>query len=978
MRQTYSVAHPKILRSTFFSVLLPVTVLLFLSGTVIEAQTQDSQTGRIAGKVVDGQTGEPLVGVNVFLQGTKYGVISDLHGNYTIIRIPPGTYTLVASIIGYTMTKLADVTVSSGEVTKLNISLKPEVIATEEIVVEARALRNTEAALLKERQKAAAVSDAISAEDISRAGSGDAAGVMSRVTGASLVEGKYVYIRGLGERYSTTQLNGSELPSPDPDKRAVPMDLFPSNLLDNIVTVKTFTPDKPGNFTGGSVNIGTKTFPESFTFSFSSSASYNTQTTLKEEFLTYSGGGTDWLGIDDGTRDIPAPLSAPSVKIPDVGTAYRDLAKARELDRLSKAFRPVMSPTSKSAPVNHGYSFSLGNQTQLFGHPFGLLGSLSYSRNLFSYNHDGVSARWQLTGNISQVNELTNDFFLSDAKSVDEVLWGGLVTLSYKPHPQHELGANYVYSRSGENVARFLSGSFPRDLSADAVYETRVLQFTERELGSLQFRGQHYFDGLFGMSVAWTSSLTNSSQDEPDLRFFTDNYTMRTRNGVSDTVYAIRPSIYPVPTRYYRNLDERNQDINLDVSIPFKQWNGRVGKVKSGGSYLHKERTFRERRFEFRQDKIQYNGNPEDFFSERNVGIVDSTNGRFRFGNYVVDATQPSSNYDGNQDISAAFGMVDLPLIHRLRFIGGVRFESTHIHVASQDSSLAVGDLSERDFLPSISLVYELWQDVNLRAAYGRTLARPTFRELVPYASFDFVGDYIFVGNEKLKRTLIDNYDLRWEWFARPGEIYAVSGFHKRFTYPIERVINPRAAAANPEIQYRNVDKAVVLGAEFEVRKRLDQIASLLQPFQVSANLSFVHSEVDIAPDELMNICALNPDASGTRQLQDQSPYVLNVDLAYDHPKIGTSASIHYNIFGSRLSEVSIGGTPDVFEQPRGDLEVTLSQRLWRGVSLKALAKNLLNSSERESHLYKDQEFFVERHHRGRSFSIGMHYKNEK
>jgi TonB-dependent receptor len=927
------------------------------------------QNGRLKGKVVDAQTGEGLPGVNVIIAGTSMGAATDMNGDYIISPVPVGTYTLVASMIGFAQMRVANVKVTDKAVTEINFSLSPEIIQGDEVVVEATALKNTEASLLKNRQKAAAVSDAISAEAISRTGSSSAADAMEQVTGASVVDGKYVFVRGLGDRYMNTQLNGATLPSANPDRNAVSLDLFPAKLLENIVTVKTFTPDKPGSFTGGSVDIATRSFPESFSMSFSTSTSFNTQTTLKNDFLSYPGGKTDWLGIDDGTRDIPAELADPSVKIPSIGEAFTNAEKAQELDRLSKALSPVMSPITKSAPVNQSYSFSVGNQISLFGRPLGFLGSLSYNRSLSSYRN-GITAQYNLTGKVAEVNELNVLSSLSDAKSSDDVLWGGLINLSYKPHRNHEVGLNYMYNRSGESVARYQSGLLPRDLVSGQTYETRVLQFTERDLRSTQLRGAHYLKGLLGMRLEWTSTWTNSSQEEPDLRFFTNHYQVVTRQGVTESLYVIAPSNYSVPVHYFRFLDEDLWESSLNATFPFKQWRGLSASIKFGGLFSQKDRRFRERRFEFHQSTVRYDGDPVSFFAPQNVGVVSNSNGFYRFGNYIVDASQSANNYDGGQEISAGFGMVDLPLLTSLRFIGGVRFETTRIDVVSRDAAKPAGKLSNDDWLPSVNLIYQVLPDMNLRAAYGRTLARPTFRELAPFASFDFVGDFIFVGNPDLERTLVDNYDLRWEWFARPGEIYAVSGFYKRFQNPIERAI----VSNNNQGQFQNVDEAIVFGAEFEVRQRLDHISPALQNFQVGGNLALVHSEVDIPPKELLVLRQLDPNASGKRELQGQSPYVLNLDLSYDKFATGTSASLYYNVFGERLSEVSLGGTPNIYEQPRGALDVNFSQRLFGGVSIKASAKNLLDSSVRKVHHYKDVDYVSREYKRGRTFSFGVTY----
>ncbi len=942
-----------------------VGVIVVVSSTSVFANGY----ARITGTLVDAETGEPLIGANVFLENTTIGAASDLEGRFTIAKIPSGNYTVVVSIIGYSTRKLADVKIVAGETVTLNLALTPEAVATADVIVTAALLTNTEASLLRQRQKSIAVSDAISAEAISRSASGSAADAMEQVTGASIVDGRYIYVRGLGDRYMNTQLNGTLLPSADPNRNTVAMDLFPAKFIENIVTTKTFTPDKPGNFTGGSVNITTKSFPERFSMSFSASSAFNTQTSLKSG-LTYPGGDLDWLGFDDGTRDIPDPLTDPNVVIPNIGSAFTNREQALELDRLSKAFNPVMSVSSKDAPVDQSYAFSVGNQLSLLGKPLGFFMSLSYNRSFSSY-HDGLTAQYNLSGKVAEVNELTNLLELNDSKSSEEVLWGGLASLSFKPSASHSLQANFTYNRTGESQARYQVGSMPRDLAPGTFYETRVLKWVERDLRSLQFSGDHYFKSLLNMRVDWASSLTGSKQDEPDLRFFSNDFTPSVRQGRDTTFYAISVSNYSRPVRYYRNLEENIWDSYLNISIPFKQWSGLGSSFKFGGAYGLKDRTFRERRYEYFQSSIRYSGDPESFFAPENVGIVDSTSGRFyRFGNYIVDATQPSSNYDGEQDIYAAFAMIDMPLLRRLRLITGLRYETTRIEVASQDASKQAGQLSTNDILPATNLIFQLTENMNLRAAYGRTLARPTFRELAPFASFDFIGDFIFVGNANLERTLIDNFDLRWEWFSRPGEIFAVSGFYKNFKNPIERAI----VSNNNNGQFQNVDNARVIGLEFELRKRLDQIHPILSNFQIGGNFTLINSRVDIPQKELLPILALDPNASHQRPLQGQSPYVLNLDLGYDNNATGTAVSVFYNLFGRRLSEVSLGGTPNVFEQARSTLDVTLSQKIWKGFALRASAKNLLDTSVRKSHAYKGQEFVVSEYKLGRTLSFGTSF----
>ena len=655
-----------------------------------------AQKGTISGVIIDQENGETLIGANVLIEGTMTGSTTDIDGRFQIPGLDVGSYTVVVSYIGYNSLTVQDVEVLDGETTILELTMAPEAIGLEEVVVEARAIRNSEGLLLRDRQKAPALSDAISAETISRSGSSTASDAMKKVTGASVVGGKYVYVRGLGDRYMNSQLNGANLPSSDPERNAVPLDLFPAGLLDNIVTTKTFTPDQPGSFTGGSVNVSTKDYPEELTVSFSSSLSFNSNVGFGDDILLYEGGSAGRFGGNG--NEIPALLVDPDVEIPNIGFAFTDEAVANELDAFSTQFDEIMAPTIQSVPVGQSYSISLGNQFMIFNRPLGAVASLSYGRSIFGYDN-GRTGRYQLTGAVATTDVLNEDFRFVDQMGRDEVLWGGLVNLSYKPHPKHKIGINAMLNQGAESSGRFQAGTFPRDLLPEEVYETRVIQYIDRTLTSYQLRGDHAF-GANDIKLEWNASISESEQDEPDLRFFTDNFFINDRNGAVDTLYSIQTSIYPEPTRFFRNLKEDNQEINASLTFPFTQWDGLSAKVKVGGAYQFKEREFRERRFEIQRDAIRYDGS-EDFFSQENAGIQEdeSTATFFRFGNFVRDATQLSANYDGEQEISAFFGMIDIPLSSKLRVITGARLENTDINVASQDSSKQEGILGQ--FRPS-------------------------------------------------------------------------------------------------------------------------------------------------------------------------------------------------------------------------------------------------------------------------------------
>ncbi|MEM9981501.1 MAG: TonB-dependent receptor, partial [Bacteroidota bacterium] len=864
-----------------------------------------AQNGIIRGQVIDDGTGETLIGATVLVDGTSTGSTTDLDGKFSI-SVAPGTYRLRVSFISYENKVIENVTVQAEEVTALGIIRLPtETSALEEVVIESKALRDSESALLTVQKNAANVLDGLSAEGFTRTGDNDAGAAMRRITGVSVEGGKYVYVRGLGDRYTKTSLNGADVPGLDPNRNTVQMDLFPTKLVDNIIVYKTFTPDLAGDFTGGFVDVTTKDFPEEFIFEASANVGFNPQANFQDDFLTYRGGDLDWLGFDDGTRDFPGIIS--QVEVPD-----NQIVDPGLTEDVTRAFDNNYEFQREAQFLNHRFSLSAGNQKSLFKRPFGFIASLNYQRNFQSYT-DGETGRYTLTSREDLVEDLNEELRLVDQYSQDIILWGVMANGSLKISDKHKLSLNILRNQSSEKNTRFQSGVFPRE-DATLNYETRQLQFLERALTSFQLKGEHVFGEDNKVVLDWTSSYILSTQDEPDLRFYTNGFSP-TSNG--EIIYVLEPSTGQVPSRYTRNLEEFNFDNKLNLTIKFKQWNDLESKFKVGGAAIFKDR-------EFREDQYRVNSAQGRVNWEEDLGPYYYVSEAFEFdaennpnGAFVNRFFEPRNNYDATQSVLAGYAMVDMPVTAKLRAIVGARLEQTDIEIESFDNQQ--GDLETLDLLPSVNLTYSLQEDMNLRAAYGRTLARPTFRELAPFASFDFIGDFIFIGNPDLERTLIDNFDLRWEVFPSFDELISASVFYKTLQNPIERVTNP--TAANPEINMRNVDEAIVYGFEVEVRKNLGFIAKPLFPFSIGANFSLIRSQIDINPLELQSIRATVPTADEQRVMFGQSPYIVNAYLSFRNEK-GTQASINFNVQGERLALVTDGGTPDIFEQPRPMLDL--------------------------------------------------------
>ena len=958
---------------------LCVSIVALIAGLSILS----AQTGTVAGKVVEAESGFEVIGGSILVVGTDFGTVTDLDGTYKL-DLAPGTYTLEFSYVGFASQQFNDVVITANNLTSLDVQLAEEAINLDvDITVKARSVKNTETALLTIQRKAPVVLDGISSAQISKSGDSDVASAVRRVTGVTVEGGKYVYVRGLGDRYSKTTLNAAEVPGLDPNRNTVQMDLFPTNLIDNILVYKTFSPNLPGDFTGGYVDIATKDFPEQFTFNVSGSLGYNTLSTFnKDNYLTSPGSKTDWLGFDDGSRDIPEEVQN-TTPFPEFAQGNSNPAIAQQIAGLTRSFNNNWEQYHESPFLNHSLSLSLGNQKELFGKPLGLIFATSYSRNFSAYS-GGEYGIFELTGPVATTDNLTSQLELEENKGADEVLWGAMLSSSYKLSGNHKIGLTLMHNQSGALETRYLEGRKNRD-DPDDLFVTRTWAYKQRSLSTGQLRGKHVLSGLNNFEISWQSSYSLSMQDEPDLRYF----TMRQRPSGN---YIIKLSSDNVPNRFYRNMEQYNFDNKLDFTLPFKQWSGQSSALKFGGAYVVRSREFRENRYTFNnQVFLVENGDPYAYFFDDN--LIQATDGGFvknpQTGNvegvYVTNSFDPANNYDAQQYVTAAYGMVELPLSRKLRAIVGARMEQTIVRLKTFDTLVALMNfpfldgeqdlLKETDILPSLNLNYDLTERMKLRLAYTRTLARPTFREVAPFASFDVDGGFLFIGNPNLERTLVDNVDFRWEFYPKPSEMISLSAFYKDFTNPIERTFNPQAP--NTVLTFSNVAQASLYGAEVEVRKDLSFLGQFLSDFSLGANFSYVISETDIEADELALIRSLDPEAEGTREMFGQAPWVVNGLLSYKNEG-GTQANLSFNMVGPRITVVTRGASPDYYQQPLPLMNFNVSQTFGNGFAVKASANNLLNGKYRETAEYKGEEYSIIQYELGRTFSLGLSYNLSK
>ncbi len=818
----------------------------------------------------------------------------------------------------------------------------------------------------RERLTAKRVQDSIGAEQMSRGVGSSAGDAVAKVTGTTVVDGKFVVVRGLSDRYTSTTLNGGDIPSADPYRKSVQLDLVPANMVESIVVTKTFTPDQPGGFTGGAINILTKSFPEKRMMSFTAGTGYNSQTTGKD-YLS-SVGGQDWTAMDDGSRALsenltgvkPSDLSGPSTS----GVVRNNQGTADRIQFVLQQLGPAQfAGVKKTAPPNQSYAFSMGDTVNVFTKPLGYFVGVNYKRDYNTYS-DGLLRRYTADFNRPEIRR-----DLKEERGTEETAWGSVVNLAYKPHPDHEVGFTFVYNQVGEDTARHLEG-YNVDNNPDVLVQDQLF-YTERNLNTYQFKGKHELPQVRDMKIDWLVSLSNTSQDEPDARFF--HYTKST-NAIPSYQLGFSGTDPIRPSRYFRQLEENNLNWKLDDTLPFRLRNGQEGEIKFGLLQSFSDRTFAERTFAYAGDSgFGTSGDPNRYLTADVLTYIITRQGRntnYNFQRFFDNVTIGNNRYVGNQEVGAQYGMVELPLTRTVRILGGVRMETTDLDVTAfnPNQGSTNGTIQANDLLPGAGLVINLRSNMNLRFNFGRTIARPTYREFAPVTIYDIPTDTLVEGNPRLERSQIDNYDVRWEWFPRAGEVLSLSAFYKDISKPIERFSSD---LTDGTVSYVNFPSAKVFGLELEARKALDFLDPILSPFSAGMNLSLIGSEVPLDAATMRNKRRFGYTGGNKRSLYDQSPYVLNADITYNNPSVGTTATIQTSMAGKRIF-VATGAGEDVYEHPPMGLDFVLTQRLTRNLKLKFTARNLLDLPYRRSYGQDATQYSYSSYRRGRLFSLSL------
>lgn len=885
--------------------------------------------GRIVGHIYDAATGTPLAGAQVALveQPMSAGVAS-LDGRYTLLNVPAGVVSIRVRMIGYQAKVVAGLSLTEGGILVQDVTLSAQIVEVEAITVAAGAEAGSVDAALEKQRTATGIINAVSAEQIARSPDSDAGQAVQRVSGVSMQDGKFVFVRGLGERYTTTALNGARIPSPEPERRVVPLDLFPSGMLQSITTQKTFTPDRPGDFTGGEVDLQTREFPSRRVVTLTSSMGFNPRATGASLVRAPTIGG-EWLGRAGSARALPNGVAAAG----DL-TGFTDPSQTFPL---IKSFRDVWSARTEDGPFNGGLSASVGGEDPVFGRMLGYLASFSYSNK--QEVRDGL---YQSLIN-GDGTTFTPYNVSTGSSSATSILWGGLLNLSTRLGTSTKLTLNNSLTRSADNEATELRSN--NEEFSTPLRLTR-LAFTTRQVRSDQVVGEHLIGGRH--NVTWSVTNSSTRRYEPDR---SDIAYVDTGDPATDYWFGSPRSA----TRSFSDLHESNWQLQGDWRLTLDPDGARYLKV--GASWRATDRDAESRSYDVLPlatlSQADRTLAPEQLFSDAHV---DS-------GWFSLQANVFGGVYEARERLSAGYGMLQWPVGARVILVAGARVERWDLTVDAFDpfgAPTPSGGLTT-DLLPSLGVTVALSPDQNLRLSASQTVSRPEYRELAPIQYFEPLGGIITVGNPALERSLIQNYDARWEWYPRAGEVVSAGVFYKRFNAPIERVFQFRGGTrANT---WLNADGATNLGVELELRKNLGMFGGALAPFSLTSNVTWMRSRIEVDNDALTNT---------DRAMVGQAPYVANVGLtwatAVDRP---LTISALYNVVGRRIMEAGAVPFPDTYEEARHLVDVSIEAPLVEGMQLKVDGKNLLDQTVR----WTQGSVTRNRYRPGREFSLALQWR---
>ena len=922
-----------------------------------------SQSGIITGTVNDGEYNDILPFANVIIKDSQRGALSDFEGKYSL-ELKPGIYTVQFSFVGYQTLEINEVIVKNGETIIVDVTLKASTAKLDEVIITTSLKRNTEASILHLQRNSVKLMDGLSLESIKNSGASDIASAVKNIPGVSVQRGKYVYVRGLGDRYTKTSLNGVDVPGLDPDRNTLQLDLFPSSILENVIVSKSSTADQGADFTGGAINIVTKDIPNKEGYSASLGLGYNSDFHFNKNYLTYKGSKTDFLGFDNGLRDNPIP-SQQYIPLPQ--------ENGEVVEILTKRFTKNLAARRETSFMDYNFSFTAGNQFDVGNNKLGYVAAISYRNETqyFSQYIDGQVFRKNVNPTIYELN---TDRTQQGEGGTNNVLISGIAGLSFKTE-KSKYKFNILHIQNGESKASIFNQQ-NRIQNSNQIKKDNLI-YTQRSITNLLLNGKHSIDQESNWTLDWKLSPSLALVYDKDFRVTPFKVSIDELTGIE--TYTIEPSESGLPTRIYRDLNEGNIVSNIDI-INKHTFLGKEAKLKLGVGYAYKTRNFVVERFSFPLLNIVSdfaNGDPDQILADQNIYDASINSGVF-----VRRDSGISDTYDSQMSIASAYASEEFKITDWFQAVVGLRFEKFQlVYTGERQDGTKLNKatiLDKSDFFPSTNLIFDLNEEGSqkIRTSYARTTARPSFKEASLAEIFDPINNTFFIGNINIQPTYINNFDLRYEKYGENGDFYAISGFYKSFKDPIELSF---IRSATGQFTPLNLGDAIVYGTEIEIRKNLGFIPGL-EKFRINTNLSLINSQQEFSDDEKANRednLRSGEVLDDTRPLQGQSPYLVNFGIDYTNDN-GWNAGLFYNVQGKTLQIVGSGDIPDVYTLPFNNLLFNASKTFGKNknatISLKF--ENLLNSNiESVYESYKAEDQIYSKWNPGQKISISYNVK---
>ncbi|MBS4066027.1 MAG: TonB-dependent receptor [Chitinophagaceae bacterium] len=956
---------------------ISLLLLSFISAISIAAQ---QPTGRISGKVINGNNGEPLIGATVVLQPSNRTITTDQNGTYSFPGIRVGAYSITCSYTGFQTKKIDSVIVTASEVTTQDVVMETKQ-ATEIVIRGPRTLnRDNTSALLLQQKASPNMSDGISREAIQRTPDKNTSDVLKRVSGAAIQEDKFAVIRGLNDRYNAAFINGAPLPSSESDRKAFAFDIFPSNMLDNLIIYKTATPDLTGEFAGGAIIVNTRSIPTKDFQNISFGLGFNTQATFQQR-ETYKTGRWDFLGLDDGTRSLPSV-------VPTGPNFPRDNPEARV--KLAKALPNDWKINSVNTMPNHSFQYTVGQNFQKNNKDFfGVLISATYSR---SYNFSpGQRYSWNQDFGFNPVVYIGRNQY-EEATSTVSVIAGLLANFSVKINGNNTISLRNLYSINSDDRVIRRSGLNDVTDQGDAFTKSNAMWFTSNQLFSSQLIGEHYIPGKTKLRINWVGSLANVYRNIPSQRRMTYDSIAGVTPFFAAAVPASSSNFNSAGVLFFSENKEKIYNGRLDLSRAFAIGSFLNNTFKAGIYYQFRDRNFAARQLGFTRYSFRYAGTnyqfdnnlvflpQESIFSAQNMGRISKAQQTAGF--LLDDATKTSDAYDASSRLMAYYGMLDQRFGKVLRLIYGVRLEdfTQKLFTLRNTADTLKINTNKKTLLPSVNGVVSFTPKMNLRLSYSKTVNRPEFRELAPFLFYDFVTRYSIQGNDTIKTAVIDNYDVRYEFYPGRAQLFSITGFYKKFVNPIELVSSPLFTA---EAYYQNALQAISYGAEIELRFILSSLTGkwkedLMEKFTLFSNLTLIKTDISlptVTPSGVVTTIANRP-------LQGQSGYVFNSGISFNDTKSGYSAQLVANKIGDRVFIVGSDVRPDIWEKGRLVLDLQIARIIQKNIELKINFKDILaqqfilyNDYDLNRKYKKDVDYLISENQIGRVISFSVSYQ---